>query len=703
MPVVRARPGRRLQARRRGHRRARRPGGAAAGRGHGLRGQRAGGGPRGRSRRRVGQRQGADLRQGRGHQDRARARDRRDPDRGGHEARRGRWSPRARSPPSPSAERRRDAGESQHALVDPPQQAGGLQEVVPQPAARRSGRPTPRPRRSSSSAEHRGRLVPGAVQRVEVGPYPVDRGLPAPRPSRERGRRRRGGRGHGRSGRCRRARAARRGSSSDGAAPRAGQRGGPVAQRAQRVVHVAGQLDRRAATVRGRGAGPSAAARTASAALHEVVVGPRRRPSRVRRRQHQERRRACPSPRRPPSPRSAAQGLQAELADQAVHQCEHRGDPERHQRLRDRAPGRARGTGSRRARATVGIDRPPSTTASAMPAATPPTVPSTRCQPRLSTSPRLLVPAKTTKAATVAQYQREGETSSPTTIDSATRRRPAGPGGCSGAAPAGTRRRRPSWRRVRVASGPRGGIVAGGRPAVGIRPPSTAAAATYCGPATASASASRCTANATRCVRSRVPAGLLGQRHRVHGAPRPAARAPSRAASRSRSRRRARAGRPAGRRGRRRAGRRPSRAGGSRSPAARRPARRPAPVARGPSGSALSASRRAAIPRRCQPVEPVGHQQRGRVEPGAPSPCVPQRRVHPVGRSARRPPAARRPRPRGRARVPGTRAAGGSASGRPARRTRSRAGAASHPARPTAATSSHGSSAGRAWRNWVKK
>src|SRR5918998_1666322 len=66
LPLVRARPGRRLQARGRGHRRARGHGGPAAGRGHGLRRQRARRGPRGRSRRRVRQRQGPDLRQGRG-------------------------------------------------------------------------------------------------------------------------------------------------------------------------------------------------------------------------------------------------------------------------------------------------------------------------------------------------------------------------------------------------------------------------------------------------------------------------------------------------------------------------------------------------------------------------------------------------------------------------------------------------------------
>ena len=57
----------------RGHRRAGGHGGPAAGRGHGLRRERSRRGPRGRPGRRLGQRQGPDLRQGRGHQDRARS------------------------------------------------------------------------------------------------------------------------------------------------------------------------------------------------------------------------------------------------------------------------------------------------------------------------------------------------------------------------------------------------------------------------------------------------------------------------------------------------------------------------------------------------------------------------------------------------------------------------------------------------------
>ena len=88
-PSLRPRPGRRLQARRGGHRRPRRARGAAARRRHGLRRQRPRRGPRGRPRRRLGQRQGPDLRQGRGHQDRPRVADRGDPHRGGHAPRRG--------------------------------------------------------------------------------------------------------------------------------------------------------------------------------------------------------------------------------------------------------------------------------------------------------------------------------------------------------------------------------------------------------------------------------------------------------------------------------------------------------------------------------------------------------------------------------------------------------------------------------------
>ena len=88
LPVVRARAGRRLQAGRGGHRRARGHGGAAARRRHGLRRERPRRGPRGRPRGRVGQRQGADLRQGRGRQDRAGVADRGDPHRGGHAHRR---------------------------------------------------------------------------------------------------------------------------------------------------------------------------------------------------------------------------------------------------------------------------------------------------------------------------------------------------------------------------------------------------------------------------------------------------------------------------------------------------------------------------------------------------------------------------------------------------------------------------------------
>ena len=64
LPVVRARPGRRLPARRRGHGRAGPGWRCRAGRGDGLRGQRAGGGARGRPRGGLGQWQGPDLRPG---------------------------------------------------------------------------------------------------------------------------------------------------------------------------------------------------------------------------------------------------------------------------------------------------------------------------------------------------------------------------------------------------------------------------------------------------------------------------------------------------------------------------------------------------------------------------------------------------------------------------------------------------------------
>ncbi len=88
LPVLRPSPGRRVQAGRGGDRRAGRPGGPAAGRGHGLRRQWPRRGPRGGSRCRLRQRQGPDLRPRRGHRDRARVRHRGDPDRRGHAPRR---------------------------------------------------------------------------------------------------------------------------------------------------------------------------------------------------------------------------------------------------------------------------------------------------------------------------------------------------------------------------------------------------------------------------------------------------------------------------------------------------------------------------------------------------------------------------------------------------------------------------------------
>ena len=58
----------------------------------------------------------------------------------------------------------------------------------------------------------------------------------------------------------------------------------------------------------------------------------------------------------------------------------------------------------------------PTSAASPIPAITPPIVPTTRCAPRFRTSPRLAVPANTMNAAMTAQYQRDGEISSPPTI-----------------------------------------------------------------------------------------------------------------------------------------------------------------------------------------------------------------------------------------------------------------------------------------------
>ena len=108
VPVVRPGPGRRLQAGRRGHRRARGHGGAAAGRGDGLRRQRPRRGARGRPRGRVRQRQGPDLRQGRGHQDRPRGADRRDPDRRGDAHRRRDGTSRSTTVPTVMARVRMD-------------------------------------------------------------------------------------------------------------------------------------------------------------------------------------------------------------------------------------------------------------------------------------------------------------------------------------------------------------------------------------------------------------------------------------------------------------------------------------------------------------------------------------------------------------------------------------------------------------------
>src|ERR1700751_3209247 len=68
-------------------------------------------------------------------------------------------------------------------------------------------------------------------------------------------------------------------------------------------------------------------------------------------------------------------------------------------------------------------------------------VPSRRCQPLVRVSPQELVPAKITNAAITAQYQRDGDTSSPVTManDAATDTwmacRVVGRRPCSSAAP----------------------------------------------------------------------------------------------------------------------------------------------------------------------------------------------------------------------------------------------------------------------------
>ena len=134
-------------------------------------------------------------------------------------------------------------------------------------------------------------------------------------------------------------------------------------------------------------------------------------------------------------------------------------------------------------------------------------------------SPRLWVPAKTTKAATAAQYQRDGETSSPTTIDSATAtpactawrvvgRKVRGASGVAGSGSAGSergsvagvghRQRWPCSNRV---------LVQGHLAAIPLRrasdPSSAAPGAPPSGGRTASPPGcppAGCTANATRCV-----------------------------------------------------------------------------------------------------------------------------------------------------------------------------------------------------------
>src|ERR1700761_6637150 len=61
---------------------------------------------------------------------------------------------------------------------------------------------------------------------------------------------------------------------------------------------------------------------------------------------------------------------------------------------------------------------PETTAATSTPAGTPSAVPTKRAQPLVRVSFQVLVPAKITNAAITAQYQRDGETSSPITIAS---------------------------------------------------------------------------------------------------------------------------------------------------------------------------------------------------------------------------------------------------------------------------------------------
>ena len=136
--------------------------------------------------------------------------------------------------------------------------------------------------------------------------------------------------------------------------------------------------------------------------------------------------------------------------------------------------------------------------------------------PRLSTSPRLLVPAKTTKAAIDRPVPaRRGRRAPRATIDSAT----ATPA-CRAwrvlrrQRPRRRRRRRLRRRRGRSASGRRRRDRRDGRPPSGYRPPPTAPRRTD-GPATARAFASRLHGERHPLRALPIPIGLLGQRH--HG------------------------------------------------------------------------------------------------------------------------------------------------------------------------------------------
>jgi hypothetical protein len=124
-----------------------------------------------------------------------------------------------------------------------------------------------------------------------------------------------------------------------------------------------------------------------------------------------------------------------------------------------------------------------------MPATTPAIVPMTRSRPRVSTSPRLEVPANTTNAAITAQYHRDGDNSSPPMM----------------ARLVAT----PTWMACRVVSASPGEAASSSgsvsSAAVSAGGVSSAGAVGWCLRPSSSASASRVTAKATRCPSSPSP------------------------------------------------------------------------------------------------------------------------------------------------------------------------------------------------------